>query len=32
MSKYKVLFLDIDGTLVTPDNRIEESTKELHWC
>jgi len=28
MTKYKVLFLDIDGTLVTPDNRIEESTKE----
>jgi Cof subfamily protein (haloacid dehalogenase superfamily) len=27
MTKYKVLFLDIDGTLVTPDNRIEESTK-----
>lgn len=28
MTNYKVLFLDIDGTLVTPDNRIEESTKE----
>ncbi|PGV49792.1 HAD family hydrolase [Bacillus sp. AFS037270] len=28
MTMYKVLFLDIDGTLVTPDNRIEESTKE----
>ncbi|MEH7418865.1 HAD family hydrolase [Neobacillus drentensis] len=27
MTKYKVLFLDIDGTLVTPDNRIEDSTK-----
>jgi len=28
MTKYKVLFLDIDGTLVTPDNKIEESTKK----
>ncbi|PLS02749.1 HAD family hydrolase [Neobacillus cucumis] len=28
MTQYKVLFLDIDGTLVTPDNRIEESTKK----
>ncbi|WP_160721003.1 Cof-type HAD-IIB family hydrolase [Bacillus sp. USDA818B3_A] len=27
MTKYEVLFLDIDGTLVTPDNKIQESTK-----
>src|SRR5689334_412975 len=28
MTKYRVLFLDIDGTLVTPDNKVEESTKK----
>jgi hypothetical protein len=28
MTNYKVLFLDIDGTLVRPDNTIEDSTKE----
>lgn len=28
MTKYKVLFLDIDGTLVTPDNKVEESSKK----
>ncbi|WHY75590.1 HAD family hydrolase [Neobacillus sp. WH10] len=27
MIEYKVLFLDIDGTLLTPDDTIEESTK-----
>jgi Cof subfamily protein (haloacid dehalogenase superfamily) len=27
MSQYKVLFLDIDGTILTPDDKIEESTK-----
>ncbi|NRD80390.1 HAD family phosphatase [Bacillus sp. BRMEA1] len=27
MTDYKVLFLDIDGTILTPDNTIEESTK-----
>jgi len=27
MIDYKVLFLDIDGTLLTPDGTIEESTK-----
>ncbi|WP_338778748.1 HAD family hydrolase [Metabacillus sp. FJAT-52054] len=27
MSPYKVLFLDIDGTIVKPDNTIDESTK-----
>jgi Cof subfamily protein (haloacid dehalogenase superfamily) len=27
MTDYKVLFLDIDGTLVTPDNTVEDSTK-----
>jgi len=27
MTDYKVLFLDIDGTLLTPDDTIEESTK-----
>lgn len=26
MSNYKVLFLDIDGTILKPDNTIEEST------
>lgn len=26
MSEYKVLFLDIDGTIITPDDSIEEST------
>ena len=28
MTDYKILFLDIDGTLVTPEDTIEESTKE----
>ncbi|GAE34863.1 HAD family hydrolase [Halalkalibacter akibai] len=28
MSVYKILFLDIDGTILTPDDLIEESTKE----
>jgi Cof subfamily protein (haloacid dehalogenase superfamily) len=28
MANYKVLFLDIDGTLVRPDDTIENSTKE----
>ncbi|MGE8205763.1 Cof-type HAD-IIB family hydrolase [Heyndrickxia sp. NPDC080065] len=28
MTTYKILFLDIDGTILTPDDRIEESTKE----
>lgn len=28
MKDYKVLFLDIDGTLVRPDNSIEDSSKE----
>jgi Cof subfamily protein (haloacid dehalogenase superfamily) len=28
MTKYKILFLDIDGTTVTPDNTIQESTKD----
>ncbi|MEH7309333.1 HAD family hydrolase [Neobacillus drentensis] len=28
MATYKVLFLDIDGTLVRPDDTIEDSTKE----
>jgi len=28
MTNYKVLFLDIDGTLVRPDNTFEDSTKE----
>lgn len=28
MTNYKVLFLDIDGTLVRPDDTIEKSTKE----
>ena len=27
MSHYKVLFLDIDGTTIKPDDTIEESTK-----
>jgi Cof subfamily protein (haloacid dehalogenase superfamily) len=27
MRDYKILFLDIDGTILTPDDRIEESTK-----
>jgi Cof subfamily protein (haloacid dehalogenase superfamily) len=27
MPSYKVLFLDIDGTILTPDDTIEESTK-----
>ncbi|MEH7177714.1 HAD family hydrolase [Neobacillus vireti] len=26
MSEYKVLFLDIDGTIITPDDSIEETT------
>lgn len=28
MPNYKVLFLDIDGTLIRPDDTIEDSTKE----
>jgi Cof subfamily protein (haloacid dehalogenase superfamily) len=28
MSQYKVLFLDIDGTIITPDDKIEDSTIE----
>jgi len=28
MTNYKVLFLDIDGTLLRPDDTIEDSTKE----
>ncbi|MFP5115166.1 Cof-type HAD-IIB family hydrolase [Bacillaceae bacterium C204] len=28
MGNYKVLFLDIDGTLLRPDDSIEDSTKE----
>ncbi|MEQ6389336.1 HAD family hydrolase [Bacillaceae bacterium S4-13-58] len=28
MTKYKALFLDIDGTIVKPDETIEDSTKE----
>jgi Cof subfamily protein (haloacid dehalogenase superfamily) len=28
MTDYKVLFLDIDGTLVTPEDTIQESTKD----
>lgn len=38
MSEYKVLFLDIDGTIITPDDSIEQSTikairqiKEKAW-
>ncbi|MDQ0220739.1 HAD hydrolase family protein [Peribacillus cavernae] len=27
MCKYKLLFLDIDGTIMRPDNTIEQSTK-----
>ncbi|MBS8264216.1 HAD family hydrolase [Mesobacillus boroniphilus] len=27
MPKYKILFLDIDGTILTPDDTIEDSTK-----
>jgi Cof subfamily protein (haloacid dehalogenase superfamily) len=27
MPNYKILFLDIDGTILTPDDRIEDSTK-----
>jgi Cof subfamily protein (haloacid dehalogenase superfamily) len=27
MAKYKALFLDIDGTIVKPDNTIDDSTK-----
>ncbi|WP_416151183.1 HAD family hydrolase [Salipaludibacillus sp. HK11] len=27
MSNYKILFLDIDGTILTPDNEIQDSTK-----
>jgi Cof subfamily protein (haloacid dehalogenase superfamily) len=27
MSHFKMLFLDIDGTIITPDNTIQESTK-----
>lgn len=28
MSNYKILFLDIDGTIIRPDDTIEESTKK----
>ncbi len=28
MTDYKVLFLDIDGTILTPDDTIEDSTKK----
>lgn len=28
MTEYKILFLDIDGTIVTPEDTIEESTKD----
>ncbi|WP_445490936.1 HAD family hydrolase [Niallia sp. 03133] len=28
MSTYKILFLDIDGTILRPDDTIEETTKE----
>lgn len=28
MSQYKVLFLDMDGTIIGPDGTIEESTKQ----
>ncbi len=28
MTNQQILFLDIDGTILTPDDRIEESTKE----
>ncbi|MEW9051015.1 MAG: HAD family hydrolase [Neobacillus sp.] len=28
MSEYKILFLDIDGTVLRPDDTIEESTKD----
>jgi Cof subfamily protein (haloacid dehalogenase superfamily) len=28
MTDYKVLFLDVDGTIIRPDDTIEESTKE----
>ena len=28
MNPYKIVFLDIDGTIVTADNSIQESTKE----
>ncbi|RBW69734.1 HAD family hydrolase [Bacillus taeanensis] len=28
MTNYKILFLDIDGTTLTPDDTIEESTKK----
>ncbi|MCL7748295.1 Cof-type HAD-IIB family hydrolase [Halalkalibacter alkaliphilus] len=28
MSKHKILFLDIDGTILKPDDSIEQSTKE----
>jgi Cof subfamily protein (haloacid dehalogenase superfamily) len=28
MSEYKILFLDIDGTILTPDDSIEETTIE----
>jgi Cof subfamily protein (haloacid dehalogenase superfamily) len=28
MTKYKILFLDIDGTTVMPDHSIQESTKD----
>ncbi|MDQ0218805.1 HAD family phosphatase [Peribacillus cavernae] len=28
MNSYKILFLDIDGTIIRPDNTIEDSTKK----
>jgi len=28
MNEFKLLFLDVDGTLITPDDTIEDSTKE----
>ena len=28
MTNYKILFLDIDGTILTPDDTIQESTKQ----
>lgn len=28
MNPYKIIFLDIDGTIITPENKVQESTKE----
>lgn len=28
MNPYKIIFLDIDGTIITPDNKVQESTKK----